>query len=413
MSTLTQDQLRAAWCTHQGLAAPTGTDPVATITRHGWPRTLGGASAYVSLLARQGTVDGARVDAAVDAGELWVLPAARGCIYLVPAADVPVALRWGWLTAKKRHDRDVERAGTSWAELEDVAGAVLAALHEHEWSTQQLRRALPDGTVRSLGAAGKKVGMSSTLPLSLRLLESRGLIRRVLAAGRLDKESYAWRVLPRSPFEGVTLADDLSALAAPFMGRFMAQTGPATRRELADWAGATQRDAKAALETLGAVPIDVEGADPKDPFMVLPDHLDGLAQATVAEWNLLPFLDPYTDYRNRMAWIAQPRHHDRELRVGGARTKPIAQLKTTWQRVVLRRGCLAGHWEFDPTSDRIVLGLYDAPAAGDTDQLQALVGGVRTVLVDDLGHGRAFSLDNDKSMLGRVETVRQLPHVLG
>lgn len=412
MSQLTLTHIRHAWAAHQGLVDPQPEDPVQTLDRRGWTRTLGGASAYLAVLARSGQLDGARLDAAVAAGELWVLPAARGCIYLVPRADVPLALRWGWLTAKKRADRDVQKSGTRWAELEDVAAAALELLRAGSLTTQRLGQALPPGTVRSLGAAGKKVGMSSTLPLSLRLLESRGLIRRVLASGRLDKESYGWEVLATSPFDGCGLPDDLAGLATPLVRRFLGHTGPATRREVADWAGCSQRDVRAALSELGAVALDVAGVDPKDPLMCLPEHADGVGDAPPGDWSLLAMLDPYTDHRNRMAWLAEPRHHDRELSLGGLKRRPISEMKTAWQRLVLCQGRIAGLWEFNPETEQVEVGLYE-PAPNDTlDALMAQVARVRDFLVSDLGHGRCFSLDTPAAMLKRVATVREQDHVL-
>ncbi len=409
---LTAPQLRAAWMTHMGLARPGGTDPVETLRDRGLLRTLGGASAYLGLLARQGQLDGAAFDAAVESGAVWIVPAARGCIYLVPREDVPVCLRWGWLTALRRHQRDVEKAGGSWQELEDVAGAALTALEQQELTTQKLRKALPEGAVRSLGPAGKRVGMSSLLPLSLRLLESQGRIRRVPATGRLDKESYAWRVLRESPFDGGDTPQDLEGLVVSLVRRVLEQGGPASRRELADWSGGSQTHIKKALAALGVVQLEVEGADPKDPYVCLPEHEAGLGDCETAPWALLPFMDPYTDYRNRMAWLAEERHHHHELNVGGASTKPISAMKTTWQRTVLRDGCLAGLWEFDPEGDRVVVGLYEDPGAGAAE-LEARAEAIQRWLVGDLGHGRCFSLDTPKSMGKRLARVRELPHVLG
>jgi hypothetical protein len=413
VSPFTIDQIRATWATQQGLATPRESDPVDVIASCGWPRTLGGASAYLAVLSRAGHVDGARVDAAVEAGELWVVPAARGCIYLVPADDAALALRWGWLTAKRRHDRDVEKAGTSWQEIERVAEAALAVLHQSELSTQGMRRALPAGTVRSLGAPGKKVGMSSTLPLALRLLESRGSIRRVLATGRLDKESYAWRVLKSNAIEDSDLPGDLGALAVPFMRRFLEHTGPATRRELADWAGSSQRVAQAALDALGTVTLDVVGADAKDPFVALPQHVDSIGASEPQGWSLLPMLDPYTDYRNNMAWLTKPRHHNVHLRVNRSKTRPIAEMKTLWQRVVLHRGCVAGLWEFNPETERVEVGLFERTPDSETGDLETLIDRVGSFLREGLGHGRSFSLDTPQNMLRQVESVRQQAHVLG
>ncbi len=413
MSSISLAQLRADWAVRQGFGVPAPASPVDVITARGWPRTLGGAEAYLSVIARSGALDGSVLDEAVERGELWVLPAARGCIYLVPRVDVPLALRWGWVTAWRRTDRDVTKAGTSWEEVEAIAAAALEVLSAEELTTQKLRRALPEGLVRSLGEAGKKVGMSSALPLALRLLESRGRIRRVQATGRLDKESYAWRVLETSPFEGVELPEDSAGLVVHLGRRFLQHAGPATRRELAAWAGCNQGQAKGALAALGAEVVEVDGADPKDPFHVLPDEVDQVGQGEPGGWALIPMVDPWTDYRGAMRLLAEPRDHDRELRVGGNRTRPIHQLKTTWQRVVAHEGRMAGLWEYDPEQERAVAGLFRTVPSGQLAGLEARLHEVTTFLRDDLGHGRMFSLDGPKAMAARVAVVRDLDHVVG
>ncbi len=413
MPAITQAQLRADWATRQGLGDPRPAHPVDLITERGWPRTLGGAEAYLSVMARSGPLQGSTLDDAVEAGELWVLPAARGCIYVVPRVDVPLALRWGWLTAKRRTDLDVTKAGTSWEEIEGIATVCFEVLQTQELSTQKLRRALPDGTVRSLGERGKKVGMSSPMPLALRLLESRGRIRRVQATGRLDKETYAWRVLETSPFEGVDLAEDTAGLAVEIGRRFLQHSGPATRKELAAWSGCGQRDAKAALEALGAVVVDVEGANPKDPFHVLPDEVDSVGQGDPGGWALVPMIDPWTDYRSLLTYLADSADHDREFRVGGARTKPLHALKTVWQRVLVYQGRLAGLWEYDPEAESVVAGLFRDVSSSELVGLEERMEEVTRFLRDDLGHGRSFSLDTSKSMMGRVAVVRGLDRIIG
>ena len=90
------------------------------------------------------------------------------------------------------------------------------------------------------------------------MLEFEGKVERTLAGVRLDSERYLWRVPARSPFDGVRLPDPIDLYAG--MARiFLHAAGLGTLKDFAGWAGISQRDAKAALERTGAVPVEVEG----------------------------------------------------------------------------------------------------------------------------------------------------------
>ncbi len=91
--TLSLEHARRVAVAAQGLArSPTG-GLAAAVEATGFVRTLGGADVYLALRARRPGTSRAGLDGAVERGELQVVPAARGCIYLVPRRDVPAALR--------------------------------------------------------------------------------------------------------------------------------------------------------------------------------------------------------------------------------------------------------------------------------------------------------------------------------
>src|SRR5678815_4881071 len=84
---------RAFWLDRQCLATP-GKPPLAPILeRAGWGRTLGGIDVYLSLRARCPSMRRADLDDEVRDHAVQVVPAVRGCIYLLPRRDVPLALR--------------------------------------------------------------------------------------------------------------------------------------------------------------------------------------------------------------------------------------------------------------------------------------------------------------------------------
>src|SRR5690348_13198104 len=90
-----EDKLRAWWSHRQGLDGRlAGAAPEGVLAETGWARSVGGVGPYLTLHARCGASRGA-IDAAVADLRIHELPAARGCTYVVPAADFPLALSAG------------------------------------------------------------------------------------------------------------------------------------------------------------------------------------------------------------------------------------------------------------------------------------------------------------------------------
>src|SRR5262249_1820407 len=109
--------------------------------------------------------------------------------------------------------------------------------------------------IRSLGDAGKKVGISTTLALALRRLEAEGSVRRVAVNRRLDAKRYEY--VAAEPPPGKPPADERERLRQ-LAGRFCAWAARASLRHLAWWAGVSQREARDALPA-GLVPARIEG----------------------------------------------------------------------------------------------------------------------------------------------------------
>src|SRR5580704_4933081 len=83
--TLSAGDLRAFRSMRQGLdGSLAGRSPAEVLERTGWVRSVGGASPYLALFARAGTLREA-ADAALAAVAIHELPSARGCTYVVPA----------------------------------------------------------------------------------------------------------------------------------------------------------------------------------------------------------------------------------------------------------------------------------------------------------------------------------------
>lgn len=408
--TLTPRHARQVMLAAQGLPAAPGADLLPTLERTGFVRTLGGVDVYLAARARVPGMTRADLDAAVAANRVQVVPAARGCIYLVPRRHVAAALRFADLRTRARAKREHEKAGIRPGELDDVGAAVVETLGaQGPLTTSALRAALPDGTARSLGAPGKKVGISSTLPPALRQLEFAGRLERTLEAGRLDTERYLWRVPTVNPFDESPVPEDVAELNARIGEVFFRAAGLATVKQFAAWAGIPQRDAKAALERLDVLPLALE--NDKDLYFALEELRDALeddapAPAGVA---LLPFEDNLVALHGGPAVLTDPAHHGIEVPVWGrGKGTTVGDAKHSALRSVVAGGELAGFWEFDPDAEEVAVACFAAVDGALGERLADAAADTGRFLARDLGHGKSFSLDTDDDLRKRAGIVRGL-----
>jgi hypothetical protein len=392
---------RSFWARRQGLANPGPGAVGATVDRAGWVRTLGGVDVYLALLARIPGLRAADVDRAAAAHEVQVVPAVRGCIYLVPRADVPMALRLAEAEWRPRSDRDLAKAGVPQQEVADLATEVAKALAKGPLSTDALRKALPPGAVRSLGPEAKKIGLSSALPVALRWLELEGRVERTLPDGRLDSERYLWRLaaepLPAAPPD----------LHAAFLSGFLRRHGPASVDEIAGFSALSKKEIKAALARVPAVPVTIEGHAPE--AWLLEDDVPALQDAAPIASDsvaVLPFEDSAVVVHGPGA-ITEARHHGLEVRQwGNQRPATLGEAKHVHARVFLAGGRLAGFWEYDLRAGRPVWKGLDPLPDAILGALESRADGV-TRLVADLGNAKSYSLDTDEAIQERADALRR------
>jgi hypothetical protein len=403
------------------VAAPKGSAGVAAVLeRTGFVRTLGGVEAYLALFARLPGLRSEDVHAAVTTRAAQVVPAVRGCMYLVAARHVPLCLRVADRLSRARDEREHVKAAIRPGELADVGRAVIDLLRSRgPLTTDALRRTLPEGTVRSLGEAGKKIGLSSTLPPALRRLEFDGLIEREVDGGRLDSERYTWREANqarqarggRERREGRPRADEvpddwdqqLAAVAAIY---FRA-AGIGSIAELAAWAGVSRRDASTAAARLPLIPVEIEGR--QGSFAMWEGHRKLLESADAAREivALLPFEDNLAAYQGGPAALVDPSLHGTVV-PGFEADKPVTlgESRHVWGRSLVAEGRLAGLWDYDPDRKTVDLALFRPVARATRARLDDEAHAVSRFLADDIGHGRSYSLDTDDELRRRSAAMR-------
>jgi hypothetical protein len=395
------DKLRAWWAHRQGLdGSMLGDDLAAVLERVGWVRSVGGANPYLSLFARAGASREAAEAAAAEL-RLHELPSARGCTYVLPASDFALGLKVGQgfgddaqlATAKKF-------LGVTDDEITRLREAILKALDGEEKDPAQLRDALGD-SVRNLGEAGKKRGLTTTLPVALGLLQSAGEIRRVPVEGRLDQQRYRYVRWSPSPLQGFTLRADEAY--TELARRYFRWIGPAKTAHFQWFSGLGVKATKLALEPLGLEEID-------DGWLIAEEDRDAFERFSPpaeSQFTLVMGLDNIILHRRDIASLIGAG----DAAVAAANCAAGAALGSPdlENQAILDRGRLVGLWDYDPDSQQIVWATFEATSS----RMKRAVEETEAFIRDQLGDARSFSLDSPASRKPRLKALQELGAKVG
>jgi hypothetical protein len=371
------DTLLTQWWARQGLdGSLAGADPATVLTRVGWARSVGGANPYLSLFARAGTTRSA-ADDAVARLEIYELPSARGCTYVVPAAHFGLALQVG-RGAPEADVRTLEKLGVSRGEVDKLCAAVLDTVGATPLDPAQLKDQLGDA-VRNLGEEGRKKGQTTTLPAALGILQAAGEIRRVPVNGRLDQQRYGY-VRWQPPDSGLSAEEARVELARLYFD----WTGPATLGHLRWFTAFSAAHAKAAVAQLDLVDVG-------DGYLAPRDEVDGSAGGPV----LVGGIDSIILLRRDLGPLLDPN-------VALPGSKPLVADPDLPDHAIVDRGRIVGLWEYDQEAERIVWWAFDGP----TPAIGAAVERTEAYVRDQLGDVRSFSLDSVKSRAPRIAALR-------
>ncbi|HEX5114347.1 MAG TPA: crosslink repair DNA glycosylase YcaQ family protein [Pseudonocardiaceae bacterium] len=384
--------LRAWWAHRQALDGRfAGVTAADTLAATGWARSVGGAAPYLGLFARAG-LSREQVDAAVAALAVHELPSARDCTYVLPAADYAVGLTVGAGAPEAEAAAAAKHLDVPADEVARLCAAVVEALGDTPMDPAAIRAATGDA-VRELGDAGRKRGVSTTLPLALGLLQARGEIRRVPVNGRLDQQRYGyvrWTNGP-SPLDPATADVELAR-------RYFRWAGPASLKHFRWFSGFTATRAKAAIGQLElvAVPdtdllLDAADSDdfaaftpPTDPYYALVAGIDGIH---LLHRDLVRLLDP--------ADAARPVPAGKPGRTLGDEADPPTP-------VIVDRGRIVGLWEYDPAAGEIAHQLF----VKQDKALRAAIESTQDYVREQLGDVRSFGPDSPASRAPRIAALR-------
>jgi hypothetical protein len=382
-------KLRAWWWHRQGLdGSLAGASPAEVLERTGWARSVGGSNPYLSLFARAGTAR-TEADRAMAALDIYELPAARGCTYVVPSVHFGLALQVG-RHAPEADLKVLDRLGVARKEIDRLCTDVLAVLDRTDaLDPAQLKDALGD-SVRSLGEDGRKKGQSTTLPAALGLLQAAGEIRRVPANGRLDQQRYAYtRWSPPS-----TGLDDAAA-RAELARLYFEWIGPASVAHFRWFTAFSVAQAKAALGTLDLASVG-EG-------LLAPTELAKAYAAYVPpakpRYNLLASID---------ALVLLRRDHPALLDETGLASmvagdkSSLGGVADLPDHAIVDRGRIVGLWQYDPDAGTVVAWVFGAKA---DKAMAAAIEQTASYVREQLGDARSFSLDSPRARAPRIAAL--------
>jgi hypothetical protein len=394
-------KLRAWWAHRQGLdGSLQGAASAVVLERAGWVRSVGGANPYLTLFSRAG-ISRETADADAASRSIHELPSARGCTYILPAADYALGLKVGQgfgdaaqlATAKKF-------LGVTDDEIDRLSAGVLDALGGGEKDPAQLRDLLGE-RVRNLGDAGKKRGITTTLPVALGLLQSAGEIRRVPVDGRLDQQRYRYARWTPSPLAGFNVS--LDEAYVELARRYYRWIGPAKAAHFQWFSGLGVRATKTALDPLGLEEIG-------DGWLIAPEDRDvfeSFAVQAEPHYTLVSGLDNIILHRRDLASLVDL-GDDTGKRIhpaaGAALGSPDLE-----NQAILDRGRVVGLWEFDPVSDGIVWAGFEAPSPA----MKQAVAATESYIREQLGDARSFSLDSPSSRAPRIKALHELADAAG
>ena len=388
--------LRAYWSHRQGLdGSLAGATPAQVLECAGWARSVGGTTPYLTLFSRAG-VRRAEADAAVAALAIHELPSARDCTYVLPARDFALASVVGGGASSTAELRTAEKLGVTRAEVDALADSVLAQLISAPLGPAGLRKAL--GTqVRSLGDAGKKKGITTTLPLALGVLQARSRIRRVPVGGRLDQQRFryvAWLDAPVWP-------GDVHTARAELARRYWEWVGVASLAHFRWFSGFTLAAAKAAIAGLDLHPLDGTA------LLATPATLAELstyAAPSTSQVALIGWLDGLVLLRRDLVGVTDAADRGHPL-LAPARTAGGALTDLPHQGIV-DRGRLIGLWDYDPGTEEVLWAPITKLTAPQRKSTLAAVEMTAAFIRDDLGDNRGMSLDSPASRAPRLAALR-------
>lgn len=379
------------------------------LEQQGWIRGVGSCTPYNHFHTRAG-FSREQVDQAVANLEIYELPAARGCTYIVPKQHFAIALALAQFPGDEpKMDTGERKLGFTWEQIDNLKSAVLSALKAGPADPRQLKAELGD-KVKSFGADGKKYGITTDLPGVLQRLQKEGQIRRIPLDGRLDNERYAYTLWEENHLADFNLAKP--ELQAKLAQLYFNWIGPASLEEFVWFSGFSKRDARAAMEANQLL----EWQPSYFGFQTHTDSIESWQDSLTSDTRKPPESNPqFLTCLDNLIMLTRnlALHIDETDQPFVAKIEgneiPKGSLFDLDNHPIFDRGRLVGLWVYDEPNQELIYSAW----AGDKDLIAQRAIETETYIKEQLGDARSFSMDSTKSRQPRINLLRAQPNYHG
>jgi winged helix DNA-binding protein len=362
------------WLARQLLPPRDGASIADVLRSAGWIHTAGGTGPYLSLKARIPKLTRQDVDdLTFRRFEIIEVVSVRGSTMLVPRDDVAVALAAG----RRSFQEHLRKLSFEQGEIETLADRIVKVIGDGVRNPEGLREEIPPRFIRDLGAAGKKLGFASTLPIALRRLQLQGRLLRLGEDFRLDARRYFYRLWPDS----IPIAAPPDDLDRALAERFLIWAAPATVDDFAWWAGIGKTAARKALSAGQSPPAVRHSSSSKGIF-------------------LLPFRDNYFGLHRGLSSFAG----DSRIQLLDYSNKPapLARLDSLHHNAIVVDGELRGIWEYDSAEEGIVWRVFH-PTPG----VEEAIARTESFIREELGDHKFYAFDHGRTRELRLAFIRR------
>lgn len=392
---VSSEKLRAWWAMRQGLGGTMhGERPSKVLERSGWARSVGGSNPYITLYARGGT-SRQEADSATHQIEIHELPSARGCTYVVPQSDYPIALTLAKPYEEKKVATAQQYFGITCKEVEKLCEGVLNTLKEGPLDPQTIKQKIPH-LIQNFGLEGKKRGLTTSLPLAIGRLQTMGEIRRISLNDRFDTQRYKYTLWHDNPLKHKTLNSEDAAIE--LARKFFTWIGPAKISQFQWFSGFGVKATKDAVAPLHLVDIG-------DGWLTLPELAKEFNAFSPQQYTyaLVSSLDAMLLLRRDLDSLIEP--SDREEKMATEKgLMTIGGVQDLENNPILESGRIIGLWEFDPDKGELVWMTFKEK----TKNIEPVIHQMKTFIREQLGDARSFSLDSPQSRRPKIEFLKSL-----
>ncbi len=282
-------------------------------------------------------------------------------------------------------------------EVEAIKEGILRALENGPLDAAGLKEPL-GSLYKNFGEAGKKIGQTTNLSLGLLALQSEAKIRRIPSDGRLDGQSYKYTLFQNAPAvdDSYPQADAFRDLAR----MFWRWCGFASMSHFQWFSGLGVKAAQSAVTSLSLVALG-ESSLLGTPETV--GNFNDFKSPTEPCYRLVSGLDSLFLLRRDLSLHIGEAQAGMDVLSQG-KLANLGSLNDLSTHAIVDRGLIVGLWEYDFDAKEVV----SVSFARESAELLEEISRVETLIREELGDARSFSLDSHKSRQPSIALLHEL-----